>query len=66
MRELIQQKPDLTLADIKAELQTDLSVQTLCTDLPPLTGLDGQALTAMVIDYRQQPESLPADVAFYS
>ena len=31
MRDLIQQKPDLTLVEIKAELQTDLSVQTLCT-----------------------------------
>ena len=31
MRELIQVKPDLTLRELKAELQTDLSVQTLCT-----------------------------------
>jgi hypothetical protein len=29
-----------------------------------LTNLDGQALTAMLIHERQQPESLPADVAF--
>jgi transposase len=36
MRELIQEKPDLTLAEIKAELQTDLSVQTLCTALQQL------------------------------
>ena len=31
MRELIRHKPDLTLRELKAELQTDLSVQTLCT-----------------------------------
>lgn len=36
MRDLIQQKPDLTLVEIKAELQTDLSVQTLCTALQQL------------------------------
>ena len=36
MRKLIQEKPDLTLAEIKAELQTDLSVQTLCTALQQL------------------------------
>ena len=28
---------------------------------PPLTDLDGQALTTMVIHSRQQPESLPTD-----
>ena len=36
MRELIQRKPDLTLRDLKSELQTDLSVQTLCTALQRL------------------------------
>lgn len=29
--ELIQQKPDLTLRELKVELQTGLSVQTFCT-----------------------------------
>ena len=36
IRELIQRKPDLTLRELKAELQTDLSVQTLCTALQRL------------------------------
>jgi len=36
LRELIGQKPDLTLRELKAELQTDLSVQTLCTALHKL------------------------------
>ena len=36
MRELIRQKPDLTLRELKAELGTDLSVQTLCTALQRL------------------------------
>lgn len=36
MRELIRHKPDLTLRELKAELQTDLSVQTLCTALQRL------------------------------
>lgn len=30
MREIIQRKPELTLRELKAELQTDLSVATLC------------------------------------
>ncbi len=33
MRDLIHHKPHLTLRELKAELQTDLSVQTLCTAL---------------------------------
>jgi transposase len=33
MLELIRHKPDLTLRELKAELKTDLSVQTLCTAL---------------------------------
>ena len=36
MRELIRHKPDLTLRELKAELKTDLSVQTLCTALQRL------------------------------
>lgn len=36
MREIIQRKPDLTLRELKSELQTDLSVQTLCTALQRL------------------------------
>lgn len=36
MREVIRHKPDLTLRELKAELQTDLSVQTLCTALQRL------------------------------
>lgn len=36
MRELVRHKPDLTLRELKAELQTDLSVQTLCTALQRL------------------------------
>jgi len=36
MRELIRVKPDLTLRELKAELQTELSVQTLCTALQKL------------------------------
>ena len=36
MRELIRQEPDLTLRELKAELGTDLSVQTLCTALQRL------------------------------
>ena len=36
MREAIRQKPDLTLRELKAELGTDLSVQTLCTALQRL------------------------------
>lgn len=36
MREIIQRKPDLTLRELKLELQTDLSVQTLCTALQRL------------------------------
>jgi transposase len=36
MREVIREKPDLTLRELKAELQTDLSVQTLCTALHKL------------------------------
>ena len=36
MREMIQRKPDLTLRELKSELQTDLSVQTLCTALQRL------------------------------
>lgn len=36
IRELIRQRPDLTLRELKAELQTDLSVQTLCTALQTL------------------------------
>ena len=36
IRELIRQRPDLTLRELKAELQTDLSVQTLCTALQKL------------------------------
>ena len=36
MREIIQRKPDLTLRKLKSELQTDLSVQTLCTALQRL------------------------------
>lgn len=36
IRELIRQKPDLTLREIKEELQTDLSVQTLCVALRQL------------------------------
>jgi transposase len=36
IRELIQRKPDLTLRELKAELRTDLSVQTLCTALQRL------------------------------
>ena len=36
MLELIRQKPDLTLRELKAELGTDLSVQTLCTALQRL------------------------------
>jgi transposase len=36
MRELIRQKPDLTLRELKTELGTDLSVQTLCTALQRL------------------------------
>ncbi len=33
MRERIQQKPDLTLRELKAELHTELSVPTLCVAL---------------------------------
>lgn len=36
IREIIQKTPDLTLRELKAELQTDLSVQTLCTALQHL------------------------------
>jgi len=36
MRELIQQKPDLTLRELKAELHTELSVPTLCAALKRL------------------------------
>jgi len=36
MREIIQRKPDLTLRELKSDLQTDLSVQTLCTALQRL------------------------------
>ena len=36
MLELIRHKPDLTLRELKAELKTDLSVQTLCTALQRL------------------------------
>ena len=36
MQEIIQRKPDLTLRELKAELQTELSVQTLCTALKRL------------------------------
>ena len=36
MREIIQRKPDLTLRELKSELQTDLSVQTLCSALQRL------------------------------
>lgn len=36
MREAIHQKPDLTLRELKTELRTDLSVQTLCTALKHL------------------------------
>jgi len=37
MLELIRHKPDLTLRELKAELKTDLSVQTLCTALQQQT-----------------------------
>lgn len=36
MREAICHRPDLTLRELKAELQTELSVQTLCTALKRL------------------------------
>ena len=36
MREVIRHAPDLTLRDLKAELQTELSVQTLCKALKRL------------------------------
>lgn len=36
IRELIGQRPDMTLSELKAELQTSLSVQTLCTALQKL------------------------------
>jgi len=36
MREAIRRKPDLTLRELKVELGTDLSVQTLCTALQRL------------------------------
>ena len=36
MREVVREKPDLTLRELKAELRTDLSVQTLCTALHKL------------------------------
>jgi transposase len=36
MREVIRHKPDLTLRELKAELGTELSVQTLCTALQRL------------------------------
>ena len=36
MREVIRHKPDLTLRELKAELGTELSVQTLCTALKRL------------------------------
>jgi len=36
MLELIRHKPDMTLRELKAELKTDLSVQTLCTALQRL------------------------------
>ena len=36
IRELIRQHPDLTLRELKAERQTNLSVQTLCTALQKL------------------------------
>ena len=36
MREAIRHRPDLTLRELKAELQTELSVQTLCTALKRL------------------------------
>lgn len=36
MQEIIRRKPDLTLRELKAELQTDLSIQTLCTALKRL------------------------------
>ena len=36
MQEIIRRKPDLTLRELKAELQTELSVQTLCTALKRL------------------------------
>lgn len=36
IRELIRHQPDLTLRELKAELKTDLSVQTLCVALQRL------------------------------
>ena len=36
MREAIRRQPDLTLRELKAELGTELSVQTLCTALQRL------------------------------
>ena len=36
IRELIRHKPDLTLRELKTELRTELSVQTLCTALQRL------------------------------
>lgn len=36
MREVIRDKPDLTLRELKTELQTELSVATLCTALQRL------------------------------
>jgi len=36
IRELIRHQPDMTLRELKAELKTDLSVQTLCVALQRL------------------------------
>lgn len=36
MREIIQRKPDLTLRELTAELQMDLSIATLCVALQKL------------------------------
>jgi hypothetical protein len=36
IRETIRHRPDLTRRELKAELQTELSAQTLCTALQPL------------------------------
>jgi transposase len=36
IREVVQQKPDMTLRELQAELQTELSIQTLCTALQRL------------------------------
>ena len=55
MRELIRQKPDLTLRELKAELGTDLSVQTLCTALQRLRLTVKNSLLSRICGRRRAP-----------